>query len=113
MTDGNDPKSNTKVTPAQTPKTASVPEPKHVVKKSGRKSSAKSMSIPYACMKRMAQDSSGGMRVSSDTVIILEKATEQFVEKLISLAKSYTEHRGRKTLTARDVEVALKNYSTM
>jgi len=113
MTEGNEPKSNVNATPVKTGKATATPEQKHVVKKSGRKLSNKSLSIPYACMKRMAQDSSGGMRVSSDTVIILEKATEQFVEKLISLAKSYTEHRGRKTLTARDVEVALKNYSTM
>lgn len=88
-------------------------EHKPTPKKSGRRSSSKSMGIPYACMKRMAHDASGGMRVSSDTVIILEKATEQFIEKLITLAKSYTEHRGRKTLTAKDIEVALKNYSTM
>lgn len=103
MTDGNEPKVKAKT----------VAEPKPTGKKVGRKSTSKSMSIPYACMKRLAQDASGGMRVSSDTVIILEKATEQFVEKLISLSKSYTEHRGRKTLTAKDVEVALKNYSTM
>lgn len=103
MTDGNEPKTKAK----------NVEPAKPTGKKVGRKASNKSMTIPYACMKRMAQQSSGGMRVSSDTVIILEKATEQFVEKLISLAKSYTEHRGRKTLTAKDVEVALKNYSTM
>jgi histone H3/H4 len=103
MTDGNEPKTKAKT----------VEPAKPTAKKVGRKSSNKSMTIPYACMKRMAQQSSGGMRVSSDTVIILEKATEQVVEKLISLAKSYTEHRGRKTLTAKDVEVALKNYSTM
>lgn len=113
MTEGNDIKSNTKETQEKKPKANVQTQVAHMSKKGGRKSSNKSMSIPYACMKRMAQDSSGGMRISSDTVIILEKATEQFIEKLITLAKSYTEHRGRKTLTAKDVEVALKNYSTM
>jgi histone H3/H4 len=82
-----------------------------VVAKKGRKASSKSMAIPYACMKRLAADKSGGMRISSDTVFVLEKATEQIIEKIINLSKSYTEARGRKTLTAKDVEAALKNFS--
>jgi histone H3/H4 len=69
------------------------------------------MTIPYACVKRMAIQSSGGMRVSNDTVYMLERATEAFIKKVVSLSKSYTDHRGRKTITAKDIEAALENFS--
>jgi histone H3/H4 len=69
------------------------------------------MTIPYACVKRMAIQSSGGMRVSNDTVYMLERSTEVFIKKVVTLAKSYTDHRGRKTITAKDIEAALENFS--
>lgn len=67
--------------------------------------------IPHACMKRLAMENCGGMRISSDTVDLLEKATEQFVRRVVQISRSYTSHRGRKTLTPKDVEAALDNFS--
>jgi histone H3/H4 len=73
----------------------------------------KTMAIPYACIKRLAQNQSSGMRISSDAVFVIEKALEDFSAKLISVSKSYTEHRNRKTITSLDVDVALKNIAEM
>jgi histone H3/H4 len=53
------------------------------------------------------------MRISSDAVYIMERALEDFSQKLITVAKSYTEHRDRKTITDIDVDIALKNLSEM
>jgi histone H3/H4 len=81
--------------------------------KKGRKSTNKTMAIPYACVKRLAQNRSGGMRISSDAVYVIEKALEDFAEKLVAVSKSYTGHRSRKTITSIDIEAALKNLSEM
>lgn len=91
-------------------KTTAVTQTIH---KKGRKSTNKTMAIPYACVKRLAQKQSGGMRISSDAVYIMERALEDFSQKLITVAKSYTEHRDRKTITDIDVDIALKNLSEM
>ena len=87
-------------------KTDVKPTPAVKVKRRG----SNKMTIPYACVKRMAIQASGGMRVSNDTVYMLERATETFIKKIVGISKSYTDHRGRKTITAKDIEAALENF---
>ena len=63
--------------------------------------------IPVAAMERLLK-SAGADRVAEDAKLALKKALEDYAQRIGESATKYALHAGRKTVKARDIELATK-----
>lgn len=73
-------------------------------KKAAPKSKGERTAIPNACVKRIAAGIAGKeIRISADSVAEIAARANEWIEDLVRASLTYTESRGRKTLSPDDV----------
>jgi histone H3/H4 len=73
-------------------------------KKAAPKAKGDRPAIPDACIKRIAAGVAGKeIRIAGDSVKEIGARATEFVENLVSASLTYTESRGRKTLSVEDI----------
>jgi histone H3/H4 len=60
--------------------------------------------FPIAPFKRLVNEQAGGYRISFDGIRLLIRIAADTVRDVIDAARTYTEARGRKTISAEDIE---------
>ncbi len=65
--------------------------------------------LPLAAVVRLIKKSDPNFRVSEKAAEVLRDKLEEFSLKIASKAKEFAIHAHRKTITASDIQLALKN----
>ncbi|MCB9362727.1 histone family protein [Candidatus Woesearchaeota archaeon] len=66
--------------------------------------------LPEAPFERILKNN-GARRVSQGAALALRKMTQEHGESIIKEAQMYAEHAGRRTITEKDIRLAVKNVS--